>query len=52
LAPSLLRITTREFVFHLNRCDHSPYVTFSLTRRWISILWTCLAFCQVHVSHI
>jgi hypothetical protein len=28
------------------------YVTSSLTRRWSSLLWICLAFRQVYVSHI
>jgi hypothetical protein len=36
----------------LNPCDHSPCVTFSLTRRWVSLLWRGLAFCQVYVLHI
>jgi hypothetical protein len=50
LSPSPLRITTREF-FQLNPCGHSPYVTSPLTRGWVYLLWTCLAFCQVYVSH-
>jgi hypothetical protein len=42
LEPSLLR---------LNTCDHSPSVTFFLTR-WLCLLWICLAFRQVYVSQI
>jgi hypothetical protein len=36
----------------LNPCDVSPYVTSSLTRRWDCLLWICLAFRQVYISHI
>jgi hypothetical protein len=36
----------------LNPYGHSPYVTLSLTRRWVCLLWTCLAFHQAYVSHI
>jgi hypothetical protein len=46
-----LRPTTRMF-FQLNPCGHSPYVTFSLTRGRVCLLWICLAFRQVYVSHI
>jgi hypothetical protein len=35
LATSLLRPTTRIFIFQLNTCGYSPYVTFSLTRGWV-----------------
>jgi hypothetical protein len=43
LAPSPLRITTRDFFFlRLNPCGHSPYVT-SLMRGWVCLLWTCFA---------
>jgi hypothetical protein len=38
--------------FQLNPCDHSPYVTCSLPRRWVCLVWICLAFCHVYVSHI
>jgi hypothetical protein len=51
LAPSPLRFTTR-FFFQRNPCCHSPYVTASLTRRWVCLLRICLAFRQVYVSHI
>jgi hypothetical protein len=36
----------------LNPCDHSPYVTQSLTRRWVCLLWICLACRQIYISHI
>jgi hypothetical protein len=52
LAPSSLRFMTRDFFFQLNPCGHSPYVTSSLTRRRVRLLWICLAFRQVYVSHI
>jgi hypothetical protein len=45
-----LRLTTRVFS-QLNPCDISPYVTSSLTRRWVCLLWICLAFRQVYISH-
>jgi hypothetical protein len=32
LAPNPLRLTTRNFLFQLNPCGYSPYVTSSLTR--------------------
>jgi hypothetical protein len=51
LASSPLRLTTRDF-FQLNPCGHSPYVTSSLTKRWVCPLWICLAICQVYVLHI
>jgi hypothetical protein len=41
----------RHFLFQLNPCGHSPYVTPSLTKRWVCLLWTCLAFGQVYISH-
>jgi hypothetical protein len=31
---------------------HSPYITSSLTRGWVYLLWICLSFLQMHVSHI
>jgi hypothetical protein len=40
------------FFFQLNPCSHSPYVTSSLTRGWVCLLWVCLTFRQVYVSHI
>jgi hypothetical protein len=35
LATSPLRPTTRIFMFQLNTCGYSPYVTSSLTRWWV-----------------
>jgi hypothetical protein len=35
LATSPLKPTTRIFIFQLNTCGHSPYVTSSLTRGWV-----------------
>jgi hypothetical protein len=29
---------------YFNSCGHSPYVTSSLTRGWVCVLWICLAF--------
>jgi hypothetical protein len=43
LASSPLRITTTDY-FQLNPCGNSPYVTSSPTRRWVCLLWICLAF--------
>jgi hypothetical protein len=42
LATSLLRPTTRIF-FQLNTCSNSPYVTSSLTIRWVCRLQLLLA---------
>jgi hypothetical protein len=44
LAPSLLRPTTSNFIFELNSCGHSPYVTSSLTRGRVCRLHLLLAF--------
>jgi hypothetical protein len=41
-----------DFFFQLNSCGNSFYVTSSLTRRWVCLLWICLAFRQVYISHI
>jgi hypothetical protein len=35
LATGPLRLTTGKFIFKLNTCGYSPYVTFSLARRWV-----------------
>jgi hypothetical protein len=40
LAPSPLSITTRDTEI----CGHNPYVTSSLTRRWVCLLWICLSY--------
>jgi hypothetical protein len=35
MATSPLRLTTSNFIFQLNTCRYSPYVTFYLTRGWV-----------------
>jgi hypothetical protein len=35
LATSPLSLTTSNFIFQLNTCSYSPYVTFPLTKGWI-----------------
>jgi hypothetical protein len=42
----------QTFFFQLDPCGDSPYVTSSLSRRWFCLLWICLAFRQVYISHI
>jgi hypothetical protein len=42
LALSPLRLTAR-YLFHLNTCGHSPYVTSSLTRGWVCRIQLLLA---------
>jgi hypothetical protein len=44
--------THDQTFFQLNSCGNSPYVTSSLTRRWVCLLWISLAFRQVYISHI
>jgi hypothetical protein len=36
-----------EFFFQLSPCGNSHYVTSSLTRWWVCLLWICLTFRQV-----
>jgi hypothetical protein len=43
LAPSRLRLTTRIF-FQLSPCSHNPYVTSSLTKGWVCLLWIDFVF--------
>jgi hypothetical protein len=45
LIPSPLRLTTSNFIFQLNTCGYSPYVTSFLTRGWVCRLQLllCLA---------
>jgi hypothetical protein len=47
-------LETHDQIFfpQLNPCDISPYVTSSLTRKWVCLLLICLAFRQVYISHI
>jgi hypothetical protein len=42
--------TTTDY-FQLNPCGNSPYVTPSVTRKWVSLM-NRLHLCQVYVSHI
>jgi hypothetical protein len=45
LASSPLRFTNRNISFlQLNPCSHSPYVTSSLMRGWVCLLWISFAF--------
>jgi hypothetical protein len=48
LSPSPLRLTARIF-FQLNTCGHSPYVTSSLTRGWVSRLQLLLTFASAFI---
>jgi hypothetical protein len=41
-----------EIFFQLNSCGNSPYAISSLTKRWVCLLWICLAFSQVYISHM
>jgi hypothetical protein len=54
-----VRLGTRPLETHdqrlfsqLNSCGNSACVTSSLTRRWVCLLWICLAFRQLYISHI
>jgi hypothetical protein len=40
----------QRFFLQLSPCGHSPYITSSLTRRWVCLLWICLVFRQVYLS--
>jgi hypothetical protein len=42
----------QRFLFPTELCGNSPYVTSSLTRRWVCLLWICLTFRQVYISDI
>jgi hypothetical protein len=45
LVSSSLRLTARDFFFlQMNPCGYSPYVTSSLMRGWVCLLWTGFAF--------
>jgi hypothetical protein len=41
-----------KIFFQLNSCGNSSYVTSSLTRRCVCLVWICLASRQVYISHI
>jgi hypothetical protein len=47
-----LETLDRRFFLQLYHCGHSLYVTSSLTRKWVCLLWTCLAFRQMYISFI
>jgi hypothetical protein len=47
LATSPLRLTTNNFIFHLNTCTYSPDVTSSLARGWV-----CLQLLLVFASAV
>jgi hypothetical protein len=49
LALSPLRLTARNFFFHLNTSGHSPYVTSSLTRGWVCRLQLLLALANAFI---
>jgi hypothetical protein len=51
LGPKTLEAHDQRF-FQLNTCCSNTYVTFSLTRKWACLLWKCLAFVQVYISHL
>jgi hypothetical protein len=42
LATSPLRLKTSNFIFQVNTCNYSPYVTSPLTRDWVCRLQTLL----------
>jgi hypothetical protein len=47
LASSPLRLTARIFFSsQLNTCSHSPYITYSLTRKWVCHLQLLLALAR------
>jgi hypothetical protein len=39
-------------LLQLNTCDHDLYVTPSLTRGWVLLLWIDLVFSSVRIAHI
>jgi hypothetical protein len=44
---------TRPEIFPLlNPCGISHFITSTLTRIWVCLLWICLTFRQVYISHI
>jgi hypothetical protein len=52
LAPGPLRPMSRYFIFQPNSCCSSPYITSSLRRRLVCLLWIRLTCCQMYISHI
>jgi hypothetical protein len=49
LATSPLRLTASNFIFQLNTCDYSPYVTSSLARGWICHLQFLLVLASAFI---
>jgi hypothetical protein len=49
LATSPLRLTTSNFIFQLNTCGYSPYVTSSLTRGWSCRLQLLLVLARAFI---
>jgi hypothetical protein len=49
LAPSPLRLMTNNFIFQLNTCGYSPYVTSSLTRGWVCGLQLLLVLASAFI---
>jgi hypothetical protein len=43
MVTSPMRLTTSNFIFQLNTCGYSPYVTSSLTIGWVCLLKLLLA---------
>jgi hypothetical protein len=52
LGAKPLEVYDQRFFLQLNPNGHSPYATSSLTTGWVCLLWICLAFRQVYVSHL
>jgi hypothetical protein len=48
LATSPLRLTASNFIFQLNACGYSPYVTSSLTTGWVCRLQLLLVFASAY----
>jgi hypothetical protein len=49
LATSPLSLTTSNFIFQLNTCGYSPYVTSSLTRGWVCRLQLLLVLASAGI---
>jgi hypothetical protein len=47
LGDKPLEISTSNFLFRLNTCGHSPYVSSSLTRGWVCCLQLLLVLASV-----
>jgi hypothetical protein len=49
LATNTLKVTTSNFIFQMNTCGYSPYVTSSLTRGWVCRLQLLLALASAFI---